>query len=219
VSKVRHIFSLFLFATPFILLYGCKGKPTNQAANFGDLDSSKIAADTTMQANMDLSYEYQKTLKESDSVVFDFLAYDRPQPGNDKVWESKFLLIRRTKTAQDTVIKGSRSDVVKNIWISDLDKNGKPEIMFYEYPRASKKRIQLYVFEIESPTTFRSIESNFKEYGLNYRGGDTIFAFDKYLIRKFPTYKKAEDKTPSGAIWESYKLEKGKLVLFKTKEV
>ena len=209
---------------PFILyillsLCSCKPKPKAGEVSFGDIDTSHIAADTSMQVNMDRSYEYQKPLPESDSVVYDFLAYDRPQPSNTRNWERKFLVIRRTGAGQDTIIRGSRNGVVGSIWLSDLDGDGHSEIMFYDHPFTSPAHVRLYAYEFDGTKRYHDIKFNSGEMSPSYRGGDSFFVYDGYLIRRYPSFKSNKDSIPRSERWESYKLEKETLVLSKSKEV
>src|SRR5258705_285933 len=118
---IRSSFAFFLFlSVSSVVFTSCQDHKDPSIDTFGQVDSSKIAADTTMQVNLDRSYEFQKTLVKSDTEVYDFLAYDKPKGSSSPEWESKFIVIRRTSSAQDTVVKDIRAGSVQNIWVSDI---------------------------------------------------------------------------------------------------
>lgn len=208
---------LFLLAGFVCLFADCSNKNSAPKNTFGDLDPAGIASDTTMQVDMELSYEYQKSLVQNDSTVYDFLAYNKPKGKTGKEWESKFHIIRRTSHSGDTIAKGPRSGTVQRIWLCDLDQNGQEEIMFYEYPKTSKGRVALIAYEIGAGQKAHPIQIDLKEDMQHYRGRDTFFVSQDRLVRRFPYYVQTQDSTATGAKWQSYKLSSGKLVLEKEK--
>ena len=201
----------------FVCLFSaCSPPPAPKADTFGELDSARIAADTSMQANMDLSYEYQKSLILNDSVVFDFLAYDRPSLSDAKKWEGKFIVIQRTSTRQDTIIRGSRFGPVKGLCLADLNGDGRPEMLFYEDQTAQKYRWLVRIYSPRPDGVYKEIrwtELDVKPSPDHYRGGDTFFVYQNYLIRRFPYYEKSVEESTNANLWQSYKLNNGKLVL------
>jgi len=214
--------SLILSAIALFFLSGCQDHKDKSTDSFGELDSLQIAADTTMQANLDRSYEFQKTLVQNDTVVYDFTAYDKPKGASSPTWESKFIVIRRTASAQDTIVKDFRSGIVQNIWLSDLDKNGKPEIMFYEYPKASDKgtsHFGFFAYETNGRKNAQKIEANFHDEAQHYRGRDSFFVSQNYLIRRYPYYDKQADSISTGETWQSYRFSNGKLIFEKEKRI
>ena len=215
--------SLFLLIFFVALLSDCSNHKVATQDTFGDLDKKVIAADTGMEANMDLSYEYSNTLKESDSVVYDFLAYDKPARGDSLKWESRFHIIRRAAAHQDTIAKDFRAYPVRSIWLSDLDQNGKSEIMFYTSPlrkqQASEKSpyFTLIGYEANGRSPARRIVADLRQDEAHYQGGDTFFVYQNYLIRRFPYYKEMGDTLTDGYIWQSYRLHASHLILEKEK--
>jgi hypothetical protein len=213
----RPYFSLLLLAVCAGILSACSHTPTTPPTTFGEVDRTIIAADTIMQADMDFSYEYQKTLVQSDSVVYDFLAFDRPKRTNAKEWEGKFILIRRTRTNQDTVVRDARFGPVRGLTIADLDQDGRPEILFYEDQPVGKNRWRLRVYSQKPDGTFKGIywrQLDAKTATDHYRGSDTFFVYQNRLIRRYPYY---DPDTTSAAthtsMWQSYKLSHDQLVL------
>jgi hypothetical protein len=205
--------SLFFLSVFTFLLVACTSRNNSDVKTYGDLDSARIASDTAMQVDMDLSYEYQQNLAQSDSVVFDFLAYDKPKGPAGKEWESKFHIIRRVAHSEDTVARGLRSGAVRTVWLSDLDRNGLEEIMFYEYPKSSKRRVDLIAYEMGTDHKAHLIQADMKEDMEHYKGMDTFFVSQDRLVRRYPYYVRAQDSTASGSDWQSYKLSSGKLRL------
>ena len=205
--------ALIIFVSIFS---ACSNKPAPKPDTFGELDTARIAADTSMQANMDLSYEYQKSLALNDSVVFDFLAYDRPTLTDKEKWEGKFIVIRRTNTRQDTVVKGSRFGPVKGLCLANLDKVDGHEIMFYEDQTAPKYKWVVRIYRPAHDGSYqetRFTELDAKPSPDHYRGGDTFFVYQNYLIRRFPYYETSGEKNSKANLWQSYKLNNAKLVL------
>ena len=216
------IFRLFfLLALTIIGLSSCQDHPPGPDT-FGELDSTKVATDTTMQVNMDRSYEYQKTLVENDTLVYDFTAYDKPKGSSSPEWESKFIVIRRSTHESDTIIKDTRSGMVQGLWLSDLDGNKKPEIIFYEYPKRGAKdqsAVSLYAYETDGRKAGHKLEAGLKTDAAHYRGLDSFFVSDGYLIRRYPYYSHISDSTASALLWQSYALNSGRLVFEKEKSI
>lgn len=209
----QSLWTLVLFVT---LFSACSNPPVAKHDTFGELDSTLIAADTAMEVNMDLSYEYHKSLVQNDTTVFDFLAYDKPKGQNSKEWESKFIVIKRTKASQDTVIKDHRLGPVEGLSITDLDQDGQPEILFYENQTATKSRWQVNIYTPGPKGKFKEIqwrELDAKSPVGHYNGGDTFFVYQDHLIRRFPYYAKSDDKKAQSTIWQSYILRNGKVTL------
>lgn len=201
-----------------LCLTACQNKPTAQENVFGELDSTKVAMDTTMQVNMDRSYEYQKTLVENDTTVYDFLAYDKPKGVNSEVWESKFIVIKRTINTQDTVIKEYREGPVKGLSLCDLNGDGKRDILFYEETPSQKYSWQVRAFSLGANKKFDEIRM--REFDANtdakhYHSGDTFFVYQDHLIRRYPYYEKTTDSLPKGTWWQSYQIRGSKFTLVK----
>ena len=216
--RYRPCFSLLVFSGLFGLFSACSpDKSTDAQKTFGEVDKTVIAADTTMQTNMDLSYEYQKTIKLNDTTLFDFLAYDRPSRDKPKEWEGKLIIIRRTNSRQDTVVKDNRLGNVKGLSIADLDQDGRPEILFYEDQTVDKNNWHLRIYSQKADGTFKGIywrELDAKTANDHYRGQDTFFIYQNHLIRRYPYYEPNNIATTTQAnLWQSYKLSHDLLVL------
>lgn len=195
----------------------CSNKPERKVDTFGELDTNKVAADTSMQVNMDRSYEYQKTLIQNDSVVFDFIAYDKPVSSSTE-WTSKFIIIRRTKARQDTVVKGSRMGPVCSLGIGDMDQDGKPEIFFYDGSSVTKNRWVLNIFRFVSDTSYEYIrwrQLDAISSSDHYNGDDTFFVYKNYMVRRYPYHEHYDDRKTNGYTWQSYRLQNGKMQLQK----
>lgn len=207
-----RVFSFFAISTAG-LLAGCQDhKPAIET--FGQLDSAAIGADTGMQVNMDRSYEYLRTFAEGDSVAYDFLAYDKPKGSSNPEWESKFILIRRSHSRQDTVVKAGRASIVRSSWMSDIDGNGRREFFFYESPViADKGPVTLYAYESNGPKQMSRITAILKNEDAHYRGRDTFFLSDDRIIRLTPYFSSTHDSTAAGMMRQRYKLSGGKLIL------
>ena len=214
----RLLFLICLF--PLLILSSCQDHRDTSIDTFGELDSLQVAADTTMQVNMDRSYEYQKSLVENDTTVYDFLAYDKPKGSSSPDWESKFIIIKRTTHTHDTIVKEYRTGPVKGLALSDLDHDGKPEIQFYEVSRADKIKWLVRVFTSSGTRSYHEVSLRPVDVGSDlghYRGGDTFFVSDDHydLIRQYPYYKNTTDSFPDAVTSQSYKLSGNKLIFEK----
>ncbi len=208
---------LILALSVFVCFFSaCSNKPVVKTDTFGELDTTRIASDTAMEVNMDRSYEYVKTLVQNDSTVYDFLAYDKPKDQAGTEWESKFIVIKRTNSRQDTVIRANRMGAVRGLSLADLNGDGRPEILFYEEQTADKNRWKVHIYSPKADRGYSAIEWRQLDAQSpleHYKGGDTFFVYQDHLIRRFPFYEKYEDVRPKGSQWQSYKLSNGKLVL------
>jgi len=215
-------FSLTVLAGLACLFTECSNPDKVQQDTFGELDTTKIATDTSMEVNMDLSYEYQKTLTQNDSVVFDILAYDKPSNSDPKKWEGKFIVIRRTNTKQDTIIKDSRFGPVKGLSLADLDHDGRPEILFYEDQTADKSRWHLRIYIRKPDGTYKGVywrEQDVRSSADHYRGFDTFFIYENHLIRRYPYYEGKDSANANADLWQSYKLSRDQLVMENERKV
>ena len=216
---MRHLhFSLLFLAAMVGLFTACSSTPKPKVDTFGELDSLKVAGDTAMQVNMDRSYEYLKSLIQNDSIVFDFIAFDKPHYGDSKVWDSKFIVIRRTPTQQDTVIRGTRMGAVRSLGIGDINADGRPEIFFYDGSSDTKNRWVLNIYSQTSDTGFNYIywrQLDARSAADHYNGDDTFFVYQNYLIRRHPYFESTANKQNKGFTWQSYKLKNGKILLEK----
>lgn len=209
IGRSYVVISVLLTLT-FILLTGCQDHQP-PIENFGQLDSAQVAADTTMQVNMDRSYEYQRSLPESDTVVYDFLAYDKPKGSSSPEWESKFIVIRRTRSDQDTIIRDARSGTVQQLWLSDLNSNGRSEIFFYEYPKGGTVKgaaAALYAYETQGRDPAQKITANLATDQAHYLGRDSFFVSQGFLIRRYSL-----STQPAAEAWQRYHLSGTHLLL------
>jgi len=207
------LISLLIIAGSFA---ACSNKQGAKTTTFGEINTDSIAKDTAMQVNMDLSYEYTKALALNDTTVFDFLAYDRPVRNDPHQWEGKFILIRRTRGGQDTVIKANRTGPVTGLSLADLDHDGQPELTFYENQTAGKDRWLLRVFRHFTSGKYEETdlhELDAKSPPGHYRGRDTFFVYENHLIRRFPYYEQPADTASKGRVWQSYSLTSGRISL------
>jgi hypothetical protein len=174
-----------------------------------------------MQVNMDRSYEYQKSLAESDSVVYDFLAYDKPKGSSSPDWESKFIVIRRTAHEHDTIIKDPRYGKVLSVMLTDMDQNGRSEIIFYTRSEQEMKKVQdyaFYAYETDGRAKAKKIAGEIKRDIAKYGQEDSFFVAKDFLIRKVAFPMQGSDTTRN-ELWQSYRLQNGTLIFEKEMKV
>ncbi len=212
--KLRFlVLTTFAFALA-ILLPACQDR-IPAIDTFGQLDSAQVAADTTMQVNMDRSYEYLRTFPEGDTVAYDLLAYDKPKGSSNPEWESKFIVIRRARAGQDTIVKDTRQGKVRAAWLSDMDHNGRSELLFYTCSDLGKKQqdCTLYAFETDGRAKAHKISIDVPDNHLQGGQCDSFFIDHDLLARAVTTSGQGN----SGAIrnLQIYKLVNGKLIFEK----
>ena len=114
-SKVEFTLTLShlnTFALVFLLSSCTQNK--NQIPVVGDLDSSAIAIDTTMQKGIESSYEYSKTLTVNEKLVYDVRAYGGPAS------QGEFAILRRgADNKTDTVVKEKRDGIIADVFLKD----------------------------------------------------------------------------------------------------
>ena len=84
----------------------------------GNLDSSAIALDTTMQKGIESSYEYSKTLTVNEKLVYDVRAFGGPGS------QGEFAILRRgADNKSDTVVKEKRDGIIADAFLNDKELN------------------------------------------------------------------------------------------------
>lgn len=181
-QTVRGILFMFFIT---LLISSCNNKPKDTRPFVGSLDSAAIAADTTMQLGLEQSYEFHKTLPVNKNVVYDVIAWGTPTKG------LLSFVYRNEKGVLDTVLETSRLGIVKECWVSDMNKNGKPEVMAVLQNNDSKKLQNLIAVEVGEGRIIEELKFDIKlpkEVLSKYHGQDNIYyvAKDNALYHEFP---------------------------------
>jgi len=164
--------SSILIAT---VLCSCSQKKQGEAkiVEVGDMDSSAIAQDTSMQLAFENSYEYSKTLNVSKNLAFDVRAY------GGSASKGEFAIIRRgADNKPDTIFKSERNGVIMDSWASDLNGNGEPEVMVITQTTGENKKASINAIEVTAGESAKPILYStklLKELAHEYKGNDSIY--------------------------------------------
>lgn len=180
---MRSKFAFIIIA--ILCLASCTSKPKDTRPVVGNLDSAAIAADTTMQLGLEQSYEFIKTLTVTNNVVYDVIAWGTPSKG------LLCFVYRDEKGVLDTVLETTRLGIIKDCWVSDMNKNGKPEVIAVLQNNDSQKLQTLTGVEVDAQRN--AIDLKFdaqfpKDVVAKYKGNDKIeyVADDKAIYHQFP---------------------------------
>ena len=102
----------------FCFLFSACNQNQIQIPVVGNLDSSAIALDTTMQKGIESSYEYSKTLTVNEKLVYDVRAFGGPAS------QGEFAILRRgADNKSDTVVKEKRDGIIADAFLNDKELN------------------------------------------------------------------------------------------------
>ena len=136
---------LLYLATCALCFVSCN-QNNSQTPVAGSFDSTAIALDTTMQKNIEASYEFAKTLTVNEKLVYDIRGYGGPAS------KGEFAILRRgADNKTDTVMRGKRDGIITDAYLTDSNKNHRMEVyIIIENPlkKNSKKVIR---YEGEKP--------------------------------------------------------------------
>lgn len=112
---------LYIIVITFFLS-ACNG-PSDKTPVYGTVDTSAIAADTTIQKAIENTYEYHNTIVMSPKLVYDVLGV-----GKSKA-RGEYLVIKRFNEGErDTLIRRERRGPILKTFVADIDGNKNNEI-------------------------------------------------------------------------------------------
>ncbi|MFN8285613.1 MAG: hypothetical protein U0V74_02615 [Chitinophagales bacterium] len=147
------------------LVYSCGPNPNdNETESFGVIDTTAIASDTAMQLGMESSYEYFKSHQWTPKDVYDVTAWGKPDSGE------YCIIYRGASNNKDTVAIGKRYGKIYSSWLTDLNSNKKPELIFaYGNGRTMQQVIAYEFAEANQP-----VEIKYEPRQLT-TGGDSVY--------------------------------------------
>lgn len=207
---------LFIALLVTILLSSCNNKSKDTRPFVGSLDSAAIAADTTMQLGLEQSYEFNRTLPVNKNVVYDVIAWGTPTKG------LLSFVYRNDKGVLDTVVEMNRLGIVKDCWVSDMNKNGKPEVMAVLQNNDSRKLQNLIAVEVGEGRIIEELKFDIKlpkNVLSKYNGQDNIYyvAKENALYHEFPM-QDSTSITPPGMARIKFELQGNKFEAVKFEE-
>lgn len=203
-----------IFLLLCVALFSCNPN-NNTQPQFGTLDTQAIAADTTMQLAMESSYEFHKTLNLNSNEVIDAVAWGAPKQG-------EYALMFRDTLGSDTIAKTMRNGRVKDCWLTDLNANGKPEVIAIIQTTDSNSYEEILGYEIEGKKAAVNLPFNIKllkQYVSEYRGNDTMY-YSPQTETVYHEFPLVNADTVAGRMFIQYKLRglKFEAVDFKVKK-
>jgi hypothetical protein len=167
-----------------LILASCN-QHSNQPPQIGSFDSTAIAGDTMSQRAIEESYEFNRTLVVNPNEVYDVVVWGKPSIG------SMCFIYRNKQGVLDTILKTQRIGMVKECWLSDLNKNKLPEIILVLQNTDRKKLETIAGYEITKDRKIDSLKFNvqlLKQYVQEYKGNDSIYYTEKdnSVYHEFP---------------------------------
>jgi hypothetical protein len=166
----------------------------------GDKPKPVVQATTKAPAVMD-PFKYHKLLEVSPGQYYDIVSWGRGA-GN----ESSYLILHSDSTGKKyTTTIGDLDGAITDVYNSDMDMDGNPEILIQAKGTDSINFTHIYAYEFNNNQArkleFPKLVSSKK----NYHGNDNFYIQEGKLIREFPSYTgSGKDAKPTGG---KYKLE------------
>lgn len=189
-----------MFLLISVALFSCNPN-NNSQPEFGTIDSQAIAADTTMQLAMESSYEFHKTLTINSNEVIDVVAWGSPQQG-------EYALMHRNSTGNDTIAKTLRKGRIKECWLTDLNANGKAEVIAIAQAPVADGFSEIVGYEIDGKAPATPLQFNIqllKKYVSEYRGNDTMY-YNPQTETVYHEFPLIVADTTAGRMFIQYKL-------------
>lgn len=167
------------------LLSSCNHNKQPEIPVVGDMDSLAIANDTLTQKNIEANYEYAKTLTVNDKLVYDVMAYGGPAS------KGMYAIIRRgADNKQDTIVKGIREGIIKDVWLTKLDSKNQNEVIIITRTPDSTAVGNLFAYAVRGNEMIQLKYSGFlgDMMSANYHGQDSFYVQGNQIIRTFPLY-------------------------------
>lgn len=115
-----------------IFISSCN-QPQKEEKVFGELDREAIAADTTMQTNIEASYEYVKDHPFKGNRIFSIIN------GGYTGFKDAIVAEKISMTDLDTIIiLKLHNELITNTFLTDFDNNSSPEIHIITRPKGEK---------------------------------------------------------------------------------
>lgn len=208
ISKI----SFFLLSLFFLFFNSCsnKAKPEN---TFGSIDLEAIAADTTMQSNIEASYEYVKDHPFRGNRVFSVIN------GGYTGFKDAIVAERITMLDFDTlVILELDNELIEQSYVTDFDDDRSPEIMVITRLKGGKYFVNYIVTKKGEGWSAQrmSLEQMMKGY---YRKGANWTLDTEMLQLEYPYFKTPTDTLNSGISRIYFKLKNNRFVAEKTDSI
>lgn len=175
----------FFALTACTLIYGC-----------GDKEKSTLkTAETTKAPVLMAPFTFHKLLEVSPGQYYDIVSWGRGA-GN----ESTYLILHSDSTGKKyTTTEGDLDGAIKDVYNSDMDVDGNPEILIQSKGSDSTNFTHIYAYEFNDNRAQKLDFPKLVSSKNNYRGNDNFYIKEGKLIREFPSYTSNEsDGKPTG---------------------
>lgn len=199
--RIIGLASMVLF-----VLNACKNK--DNTAEFGEVDLAQVAADTTMQATIEGSFEFVKDLSFKNSEVYSIVN------GGYTGFKDVLITKRRSISIYDTLgIITLDTERIVQAFLTDLDENNSPEIHIIVSDPMSK--LQFDKVLIYDNQKWREAKMEIPYKGFNPTGIHEWTSTVPFLVHKFTIYDK-NDTTIKGNATQYFKLKNNIFILEKS---
>lgn len=185
--RFRSVFFLFVCCA---IIAACNNEPKKAVV------ATVAKAPAVMQP-----FKYHKMIEVAPSQYYDVLSWGR---GAGK--ESTYMILHSDSSSQKfTTTTGDLDGAITEVYNSDMDLDGNPEILIQAKGTDSINFTHIYAYEFKGSNAqkldFPKLQSSKK----NYRGNDNFYISEGKLIREFPSYTStSSDAKPTGG---KYKFE------------
>ncbi|MEX8546938.1 MAG: FG-GAP repeat domain-containing protein [Mucilaginibacter sp.] len=184
----RSIVCPFIAIVATIILAGCNSANNNQPVVQKSFATVKPAL---MQP-----FRFHKTIEVSPDNIFDVFSWGR---GSNKT--GAYLILESDSTgAKYTTTTGDLDGAITDVYNTDMDMDGNPEILIQTKAKDSTQHMQIEAFEYKDnraqKLNFPKLTSSQKK---GYRGEDQFYIKEGTLMRQFPVYDgSGADAKPTG---------------------
>ncbi|MFD2146572.1 hypothetical protein [Mucilaginibacter antarcticus] len=194
---VRSVFYILFSCAIFS---GCSQEPKKVAAN----NAPKADA-------VKAPFKYQKMIEVAPGQYYDVMSWGR---GAGK--ESVYMILHSDSSNQKfTTTTGDLDGAITDVYNSDMDMDGNPEILIQAKGTDSINFTHIYAYEFKGSNAqkldFPKLQSSKK----NYRGDDKFYISEGKLIREFPSYTSSgsDGKLTGGKYKFEYSLQGNELAI------
>ena len=151
---------------------------------------------TTAKPGLMQPFRFHKTIEVSPDNIFDVFSWGR---GSNKT--GAYLILESDSTgAKYTTTTGDLDGAITDVYNTDMDMDGNPEILIQTKAKDSTQHTQIDAFEYKDNRAqkldFPRLTSSQKK---GYRGEDQFYIKDGGLMREFPVYDgSGADAKPTG---------------------
>jgi hypothetical protein len=202
----------FLLVIFYLSLHSCSNNPKKENA-FGNIDLEAIAADTTMQSNIEASYEYVKDHPFRGNRVFSVIN------GGYTGFKDAIVAERITMSDFDTlVILELDNELIEQSYVTDFNDDRSPEIMVITRPKGGKYFVNYIVSKKGQNWGTQRISLEQMMSGYDKKGANWTL-YTAMLQLEYPYFNAPSDTLSSGISRIYFKLKNNRFVAEKTDSI